>query len=357
MAESQEPIPGKIDYVRTTKKQLFDAYNELRKQLEEKRKAEQTPEQKIEEKSVKRAVEEADSLSTEGISKEIGKLKTEIGKTLSDLSECLEKAVEKHQTVKTAIETKEKELEEIYEIQRSASSLAALMELHRRQKEEFESEIALKRSRLEEEIESTRASWEKEKALYAKEEKEREEQERKQRQREKEEFEYASKREKEITRQKMEDELADLRREVSLKKGELERDLGERERQVAAKEEELRVLRETVEATPKQTEVTVNKAVKEATERVSLEAANKEQLLRKEFEGERNVLTSQIAALEKTVHEQAEQIASQARQLEKSYNQVQDIATKAIEGSSSTKSLASLEKMLAEQPRKVAQES
>ena len=57
-----------------------------------------------------------------------------------------------------------------------------------------------------------------------------------------------------------------------------------------------------------------------------------------------------IALLEK-------QIASQNQQLEKSYNQVQDIATKAIEGSSSTKSMASLEKMLTEQSRKTVQEN
>ena len=49
----------------------------------------------------------------------------------------------------------------------------------------------------------------------------------------------------------------------------------------------------------------VNKAVEETTERIMLEAKNKEELMRREFEGERNVLKTRIESLEKTVKEQS----------------------------------------------------
>ena len=90
----------------------------------------------------------------------------------------------------------------------------------------------------------------------------------------------------------------------------------------------------------------------EAVERVQREAAMKEELVRKEFEGERNVLNTRIESLEKTVKEQHEQIAKLSQQSEKAYGQVQNIAVKAIEGSS----LTGLQQLLTEQTRKPAPE-
>jgi hypothetical protein len=63
-------------------------------------------------------------------------------------------------------------------------------------------------------------------------------------------------------------------------------------------------------------------------------------LLQKEFVGERNVLNSRIEALQLTVEKQTEQIARLSQQLEHSYGQVQDIALKAIEGPSISRSAA-----------------
>jgi hypothetical protein len=79
-------------------------------------------------------------------------------------------------------------------------------------------------------------------------------------------------------------------------------------------------------------------------------------LLKKEFGGERNVLTTRIESLEKTVREQTEQVARLSQQAEKAYGQVQDIAVKAIEGSSHSQSFASLQQLMAEQARKPSQE-
>jgi len=100
----------------------------------------------------------------------------------------------------------------------------------------------------------------------------------------------------------------------------------------------------------------VDKAVKEATERLNLETKNREELLKKEFLGEKNVFTTRIESLEKLVKEQSEQITRITQQLEKAYQQVQDIAVKTIEGASSMKSLASIQQWISEQMRKPVQE-
>jgi hypothetical protein len=78
--------------------------------------------------------------------------------------------------------------------------------------------------------------------------------------------------------------------------------------------------------------------------------------LRKESEGERNVATARNEALEKMNKDLSDQNARFAKQLDAAYQKVQEIAEKAIEGSSQAKSLADLQKLLAEQGRKISAE-
>jgi uncharacterized coiled-coil protein SlyX len=136
----------------------------------------------------------------------------------------------------------------------------------------------------------------------------------------------------------------------------MESELKGREKVVVEKEEELNELRKKVSAFPKEMEMAVSKAVKETTEKLILEAKNREELVKKEFIGERNVLTTRIESLEKSVKEQNEQTAKLSQQLEKAYQQVQEIAVKTIEGSSTVKSFANLQQWISEQMRKSSQE-
>jgi hypothetical protein len=346
-----------------TKQEMLDAYNELVKKLDEKRAAESKPEEKIEEKSVKNAVDLADSLSLDGIVKGIGTMKAEIGALLNQLSEKLEREVGKYDTVKKGLDAKEAELREIYEIQKSASSLGALLEAQSLKRVEFEAEMAEKKEALTLEIQSVRAEWEKEKKLHEIEIKERDAVEAKKRERENEEYKYAMTREQQLAKDqfeaekaKYEEEKAKLERELLLRKEAAEKEYAEREQAIRQSEEELNELRKKVSLFPKDLETTISREVKSAVERVQLDSTNREELLKKEFEGERNVFTTRVAALEKVVQEQNAQIAKLTQQLEKAYNQVQDIAVKAVEGSSGAKALSGLQQLMVEQGRGQAQE-
>lgn len=62
----------------------------------------------------------ADALSAEGVGKEISELKLEITRMLGNLSYKLEQQVARYRDVQKAIELKELELKEIYEIEKSA---------------------------------------------------------------------------------------------------------------------------------------------------------------------------------------------------------------------------------------------
>ena len=115
-------------------------------------------------------------------------------------------------------------------------------------------------------------------------------------------------------------------------------------------------LQQRAAAFPKELDAAVAKAVKDATERLSREAAGREELLKKDAEAEAKVLNARIEALQETAKAQAAQLAKLSAQIEKSYGQVQDIAVKAIEGSANAKTIAALQAQTAEQGRRSTQE-
>lgn len=336
-----------------TKKEMLEAYNEVLNQLQQKREAELKPQERLEEKEVKQVVAAADALSTDGIVKEIGNLKSEMGKMLALLSDRLEEGVRTYDGIKKAVAVKESELQEIYEIQKAASSLAALIEAQEIKRQEFQVEMAAIKVELGREVQTMRGEWEKEKKLREAEAKEREAGEAKRREREKEEYRYAFTREQQLAKDQFEDEKVRLERDIQQTKERMEQELAERERTVAQREAEMNELRTKAAAFPKEMETAINAAAKDATTRVQLDGKNREELLRKEFDGERNVLTTRINSLDQMVKEQSEQIVRLSQQLEKAYGQVQDIAVRTVEGSSHSKSLGGL---MTDQTRKQALE-
>ncbi len=339
-----------------TKQEMLEAYSAILKQLEAQREAELKPEKKLEEKKAKEVIQVAESLSSEGVARGISTLKIEAGKMLAQISDRLEEEIQKFKAVQNAIVLKEKELQELYEIERSAVTLAALIESQNQKRQAFELEMAEKKEALSQEIEALRAQREQEKKEYEEEIKERDMTEKKRREREKDDYEYSFKREQKLTKDTFEDEKSKLEKEIQVKKEQMESELKEREKVIAEKEEELNELRKKVSAFPKEMEMGIARAVKEATEKLTLEAKNREELQKREFVGEKNVLTTRTESLEKIVKEQSEQIVKLTQQLEKAYQQVQEIAVKTIEGSSTIKSFANLQQWISEQARKIPQE-
>jgi hypothetical protein len=340
----------------TAKQEMLTAYGEVIRDLDAQREAEMKPEEKLAEKATRAAVAAADGLTTERIAKEIGILKTEIVKTLAEVADKLDAEVARYAELKRAVEAKEQELQEIYDIPKSASTLTALLEVQQQKREEFEAEMAARKEELTAEIATVKAAWDDEKKRHDAEAKEREAAEKKTRDREKEDYEYRFKREQQLTREKFEDEKARLDREMQATKAAMEAALADREKAIAAQEKELAELRARVQSAPKEQEAAVAKAVKEATERAQHEAKTREEIARKESDGDRNVLLARIESLEKTAKEQATQVAKLSQQLDRAYGQVQDIAVKTVEGCARAKATAQVEQFAAEQSRKTATE-
>jgi len=339
--------------MKNTKEEMLNAYSDVLKQLQEKKENEMKPEKKLEEKKIAETLKTAETLTAEGVVRELNNLKIDIGKTLTSISDSLESQVLQLNTLQTAITAKESELRELYEIEKSAMSLAALIETQNLKKQEFLEEMEKKQETLNNEMSTLHAKWDKEQEEHDALIKERDAAENKRRTRDKDEFDYAFKKEQQLLKDKAKYENDKWENEIKLKKELAEKELKSRELAIAEKEEELAELRKRATAFPKELELSVNKAVKEVSDKILLEAKNKEELLRKQFEGECNVFKVRNESLEKTVKEQNERIALLSQQLEAAYQKVQDIAVKTVEGSSSVKSLAGL---LGDQLRKQSSE-
>lgn len=341
---------------KSTKQQLIEAYEAVAKQLEQRRAAELNPERQLQEKKADEALKTASNLAPEGIDREIGNLKSEIGRLLAEVSEKLAAEDARFKSLQQAVAAKQRELQELYGIEKTATSLAALIETQNQKREEFEVEMARQREELKGEINATRADWDKERKAHEAELRERDAAEKKARDREKEQFDYAFKRDQQTVRDKLADEKATLEKELKLKRETFEKELAERERVLAEKETDLATLRAKAAAFPQELEGAVAKAVREVTEKLQLEFKSRQDLLQKQSEGERNVLTTRNEALEKALKELAEQNGRLNKQIDAAYLKLQEIAEKTIEGASQSKSLADLQKLLVEQSRRPASE-
>jgi hypothetical protein len=189
-------------------------------------------------------------------------------------------------------------------------------------------------------MQELRAGWDKEKAEHDRQVKEQTDALRKQRQREKEDFDYEFAREKEQRKNAIEDELSSLEKEIQQRRKDFEQELSQRraelearEGAVAKRETEMAALQKEVETFPQRTEDKVRVAVKDVTERLTGDFSKSEALLTAKFEGEKNVLSSKIEALEKLVKALETQNEELARRNEQAYEKVQDIANRAVAAS------------------------
>jgi hypothetical protein len=337
---------------RPARQQMLEALAETEKSVAERRENAAKPEEKAEARAVAAAVAVAEDLSTRGVVEAISELRGNVSKTLSGISDRLEELVQRYVQLQRAIAVKNDELKEIYEIQRAATTLTALFEAHESKKAAMETELENERADLQKQIDETRVQWEIERKQRDAENKEKDAAEAKRREREKTEFTYAFSREQQQARDAFADETARTEKELAEKKAAFEKDFAQREKSLAAREQEAASLQARVEAFPRELDAAVAKATKDLSARLTQEYTSREELLKREHTGEKNVLTTRIASLEHTVQEQSQRLTSLLAQAEKAYAQVQEIAVRAVEGSAAAKQLAGLQQMLADQPRK-----
>ena len=124
-------------------------------------------------------------------------------------------------------------------------------------------------------------------------------------------------------------------------------------KELLEREAEIAEVKARVKTFPIELEKTVENAEKKTIALIEKEMKQEAELLAKEIEGEKRVYELKIKNLEDIMMKQALQIETSTKQLNISSDQVLNIASKAIEGASGIKTLASVDKMTLEQTKDV----
>ncbi|MFO7497300.1 MAG: hypothetical protein R6X05_16860 [Desulfobacterales bacterium] len=323
-----------------TKKELLDAYEAAKKRVDILDKDLLDAEKARKRLEKQGAATTADAQAAQDPVQRLHDLRGAISRELSDLAERFEREIETYRKIKSAIETKQEELDTLYEVETAASDLAALIDAQRAKKAQFERDMTAQKDAFEAEMQEIRAQWQREKAEHDRRIKEQAEVLSTQRQREKEEYAYAFAREKEQRKNALADELQTLEKEIAVKRGDFETahqqrkaELDTREETLGKQEKEVAALQKEVESFPKRNEAAVQAAVAETSERITRAAESAKALMEARFEGEKNVLVGKIEALEKLAASQAAQISDLSKKNEQAYEKVQDIANRAVAAS------------------------
>ena len=137
-------------------------------------------------------------------------------------------------------------------------------------------------------------------------------------------------------------------------KEQVAREWAERDKELAARERQLAELKARVDGFDKELETALKRSREEGISAARQQVRLKAELAAREFAGEEEVHQIRLATLEKTVAEQEAALTRLAQQLESVFKQTQELAVKAIEGSSHQASFQALREITLEQAKNPA---
>lgn len=314
--------------MKNTKQELFDAYSVALKKVEEVNKMKETPADVAENKR-KAAVEENAARAVES-----NIFNDEITQHYKDLME--------------TIENKQKELQELYDIEAEASSLAAIINAAKEKDYQLDEEFKAKREKLmaehKELIEACKSELDElnlQKSTVRDEVKAARVEEiakvNQERQREEEEYVYNQKRQRKIENDKWEDEKAEREKILNAKEEAADNMFAEAE----AKLDELEELREKVAKIP----VLIANAEKEAKEVGQKEAAKeygyKKTMYEKEKEYEIAKLEDQLALLKEKLEQEENKTATLQSKLDEAYTRMNSLASETVKANGAVRIVSS----------------
>ncbi len=319
----------------STKSEILNAYNDLVKKIQESK--QENPKAEQEKKVKETTVENAAKLTDEEIIGAISALKLSLNSKLDKIEDDLTSERQKLARIREAIAVEDQRLKDLYQINAGADSLAAILAAQKEKKEEFELEMASRKSELEEEIKQEKLSRDKETKLLEEKRKEAEDALKKQRTREEEEYKYNLQLVRKKDKDEYEQKKAALEKELIQKMESFESGIKVREQTVVAAEKELAELRAKAENFPLELEKAVQTAIKETTAQLEKEYKYERQLLLKDHEGEIKLKSQQIESLMAKIKDLEVQLKQAYGKAESAENNSKEITLKAIQSSGQIK--------------------
>ncbi|HEU4410732.1 MAG TPA: hypothetical protein VFS43_36105 [Polyangiaceae bacterium] len=305
-------------------------------QLAQRRKAESrvvTREEEARKARDREAAEAAAAHTVEGIVKGLAGLQLDFGKSVDELAARLEAEARKLGELQGAIEIVGREADRVSDIKVAADALHVLRLEHRQQVLALEERGAKQRAELADEAARARAAWAKEAELSLALRKDAEGRALRERERAEADYVYQFGRARALEDDAFEERRRKVERELAQAQAQGEKRWGERERLLAEGRAEYEANARRLESLPQELDEAVKKAREEGIREASHEAEVRAELFGKEVEASHKVFALKIQALEQVAQRQLEQIESLTGQLHVALREGQELALKAIEGS------------------------
>ncbi|MEM9152892.1 MAG: hypothetical protein AAGB19_20905, partial [Cyanobacteria bacterium P01_F01_bin.3] len=256
------------------------------------------------------------------------------------------------QSLQLAVAEELTQLEELHNLDEiQPDTLDTLIQTCQDNSAAFESEFNQRRDCLELERQNLEQTWEKEQDEHQRFVKERDADSQKTSQREAQEYEYNLTLQRSLAQTDYDQAQEERYRQLAAAKQTLQEQWAEREKLISLQEQQWAELKAKVEAFEKEKEAAIQQAREEGEKTASDQAKIAANLRHKELDGFKRVYELRIQALEQTIQTSEERIQTLSKQLAAALKQVQDLAVKAIEGSSNIQSFEAFKSLAMEQAK------
>jgi len=282
-------------------------------------------------------VERAASYTVESIVKSLAGVQVELGGAIDGLADQLEREESKLGELRHALASESRRLGDLRNTRVAAEALEILIQDHKKKDDALAAKTAAERQDLEDKIGKQREAWAREEAERALARSEAEAAQTRDRRAKEEQYTYEIDRQRKLTTDEFAEKKRLLERSLAEAGASKDKNWGEREKLLAAASSEIEALRARVEAAPKQLEEDSKKARERAIGRITAEAKHEAELQDRESAANIEVFELRIKALEDRIARQLTQLSELQRQLGTALEQGQNLAHKAIEGTSGGK--------------------
>ncbi|PSB37458.1 hypothetical protein C7B69_03735 [filamentous cyanobacterium Phorm 46] len=274
------------------------------------------------------------------------------GAAVSELSEKLTSEAAKLGELRRTVGEEVQQLQELHSLEDVAEdTLDNLIQQYEESAKTFTNELSEQRETVEQELLEQHQAWGKEQELQKLAVKERNENQQKARNRDEELYNYDLHLQRNLDIEEYDQRQERLHQDIQEFEQEQEKQWGEREKLIAEREKVSTEVKAKVEAFPKEQEANIKNGKDTGRNIGNYQAKIKADLLAKDIEGQKQNYELQIQGMLQTIQNQDARLASLSQQLDSALKQVQDLAVKAIEGSSNLSSFQAVREIAIEQAK------
>jgi colicin import membrane protein len=336
---------------RNTKQEILEAYNQAVAEVAKQKAAKFNPEEEKKEVATKAVINRAETVTdfTFGSDEPVSKVKGDMINVIEDLFLQVSSIHNAYQDVKEAIGARELQLKELYNIEKEANTLAALINAQADAKEKHTEEMNAKILQKSLELDELVKSIMTKKAEFAAEQKAAEAELKEIRRKEQADYDYAFERNKKMKKDELDDFIALTRKsfftdlaEEKAKVEEVKKELTQREEIISSKEQDWDTLENRITGFEKEKDAAVCLAIEDTTSRLARTFDYEKEILEEKHNGQVERLNDKIDTLTDLLEEYKETIDRLTEKLDASYTKIESIASKSVEGASEGKVVAAL---------------